>query len=229
MSMEVLLPDRATLLDLSKRISVMLPGGNKLNDGERFALAQIAAMHGLDPFNGEVWYIPERGPMIGIKGLRKKARQQVQGNFWVEFRELDEAERARYGIEQNALAFEARLFDSENIRTYCSMVDQMTKSGVPWESVREMIGDKPYTSGIGVLRQSERTKMERVQCAMKRAEADAIKRRFDVPLGIGVDVDTDEDGSSGAKTDVNVIDQEIDPDDVLTKGRRALGRDDAGL
>lgn len=229
MSMEVLLPDRATLLDLSKRISVMLPGGNKLNDGERFALAQIAAMHGLDPFNGEVWYIPERGPMIGIKGLRKKARQQVQGNFWVEFRELDEAERARYGIEPNALAFEARLFDSENIRTYCSMVEQMTKSGVPWETVREMIGDKPYTSGIGVLRQSERTKMERVQCAMKRAEADAIKRRFDVPLGIGVDVDADEDSSASTKSEVNVIDQEIDPDDVLAKNKRILGRDDTGL
>ena len=113
-----ILPDKQQLLDVNKRILTMLPGGAKLQDNERYALAQIAVVHGLDPFNGEVWYIPGRGPMIGIKGLRKKAREQVQGNFWIDFREIiDSDERKRYGIEAGALAFEARLFDSENVRT----------------------------------------------------------------------------------------------------------------
>lgn len=131
--------------------------------------------------------------MIGVKGLRKKAREQVQGNFWVEFREIGNVEeRKRYGISDGALAFEARLFDSENIRTYTEAVGMMTKAGVPWDAVKEMIGSKPYTSGIGVLKPSEQTKMERVQCAMKRAEADAIKRRFDVPFGLQTGVEEDD-------------------------------------
>ena len=101
-----LLPDKQQLAEVNNRIKVMLPGGAKLSNDERFALAQIAVVHGLDPFNGEVWYIPGRGPMIGIKGLRKKAREQVHGNFWIDFREImDEAERKRYGIEAGALAF----------------------------------------------------------------------------------------------------------------------------
>lgn len=188
-----ILPDKQQLLDVNKRILTMLPGGAKLQDNERYALAQIAVAHSLDPFNGEVWYIPGRGPMIGIKGLRKKAREQVQGNFWIDFREITDAdERKRYGIEAGALAFEARLFDSENVRTYCDMIAAMTKSGIPWSDVKVMIGEKPYTSGIGVLRPTEQTKMERVQCAMKRAEADALKRRFDVPFGLTVNADTDE-------------------------------------
>ncbi len=199
-----ILPDKQQLQDVNKRIAIMLPGGSKLQENERYALAQIAVVHGLDPFNGEVWYIPGRGPMIGIKGLRKKAREQVQGNFWIDFREITDAEeRKRYGIDAGAIAFEARIFDSENIRTYCDMIALMTKPtnlggpGLPWEAVKEMIGSKPYTSGIGVLRPTEQTKMERVQCAMKRAEADALKRRFDIPFGIGVEADNEPDPASG--------------------------------
>jgi hypothetical protein len=187
-----ILPDKQQLQDVNKRILTMLPGGNKLQDNERYALAQIAVVHGLDPFNGEVWYIPGRGPMIGIKGLRKKAREQVQGNFWIDFREItDEIERSRYSIDKGAIAFEARLFDTENVMTYCGMIERMTKAGVPWDAIKGMLGEKPYTSGIGVLRATEQTKMERVQCAMKRAEADALKRRFDVPFGMGVEADND--------------------------------------
>ena len=193
-----ILPDKQQLAEVNNRIKVMLPGGSKLSNEERFALAQIAVAHQLDPFNGEVWYIPGRGPMIGIKGLRKKAREQVHGNFWIDFREImDEAERKRYGIEAGALAFEARIFDSENIRTYCEMVERMTKAGIPWDSVRGMMGDHPYTSGIGVLRPNEQTKMERVQCARKRAEADALKRRFDIPFGLNVEADTEPDAIDG--------------------------------
>ena len=59
-----LLPDKQQLAEVNNRIKVMLPGGAKLSNEERFALAQIAVAHGLDPFNGEVWYIPSRGPMI---------------------------------------------------------------------------------------------------------------------------------------------------------------------
>lgn len=214
-----LLPDKQQLKQVDERLKVMLPGASKLTPGERYALAQIAVMHGLDPLNGEVWMIPNRGPMIGIKGLRKKAHEQVQGNFWIDFREIvDAEERKRFGIDAGAIAFEARLFDSENIRTYCEMVERMTKAGIPWEGVKSMLGDRPYTSGIGVLRQNESTKMERVQCAMKRAEADSLKRRFDVPFGLTVEADIEPSESSEWQIEGSqVVEHDADPKSLFDK------------
>jgi hypothetical protein len=172
---------------LDKRLKVMLPGADKLNQGQRLALAQAAIAHGLDPFNGEIWMIPGRGLMVGVKGLRKKAHQQVKGNYWIDFRFIEsESERTQLRIPAGALAYEARLFDTENITTYTSAIEKMMKVGIPWEACERMVGSKPYTSGIGVLAPGEQTKMQPMQCAMKRAEADAIKRRFDVPFGMEV-------------------------------------------
>lgn len=184
--------DRRDVRELDTRLATMLPGADKLNAGQRLALAQGALAHGLDPFNGEIWMIPSRGLMIGVKGLRKKAREQVKGNFWCEFVEITDADyRRRQRIPDAALAYECRLFDSENLRTYAETCERLLKAGIPWEAVEKMVGAKPYTVGIGVLLAGEQTKMQPAQCAMKRAEADALKRRFDVPFGLAVEPDTD--------------------------------------
>lgn len=184
--------DRRDVRELDTRLATMLPGADKLSTNQRLALAQGSLAHGLDPFNGEIWMIPGRGLMIGVKGLRKKAREQVQGNFWVEFVEITDADtRRRQRIPDGALAYEARLFDSENLRTYTATCEQLLKAGIPWDAVSRMVGTKPYTTGIGVLAAGEQTKMQPAQCAMKRAEADALKRRFDVPFGLAVEADSD--------------------------------------
>ncbi len=172
------------------QMALMLPGGARLDANAITALAQASIAHGLDPFNGEIWIIPNSGVMIGIKGLRKKAREQVQGNFWVDFRKITSPEeRAELGIPNGALAYEAHLFDTENINTYTQTVERMLKAGLPWEAVVNLLGSKPYTTGIGFATPAERSKMELAQRAMKRAEADALKRRFDVPFGLSVEVD----------------------------------------
>jgi len=207
----------------------MLPGGDKLNDGQIKALAQGAIAHGLDPLNGEIWMIPGRGLMIGVKGLRKKAHEQVKGNFWAEFVELtDPDQRHRLRIPDGALAFECRLFDSENLRTYAETCEKLLSSKIPWEAVREMVGAKPYTSGYGVLKAGENTKMEPVQCAMKRAEADAIKRRFDVPFGLAVEADNDAPGGGewveSTATPVDAAPEPL-PADVQARGVAALYED----
>lgn len=210
---------RDEVREIVARLKMMSPGGNKLNDGELLALAQGAVAHGLDPLNGEVWIIPNRGLMIGVKGLRKKAREQVQGNFWVDFRAIENAEeRALMKIPTSALAYEARLFDSENIRTYAETAERLLKAGIPWDAVKGMIGDKPYTTGIGVLKAGESTKMEPVQCAMKRAEADALKRRFDVPFGLAVE--SDDAPVAGEWVDIH----EQDPAPEITPEEQAQRR-----
>ena len=186
--------ERADIRELSTRLRVMLPGGGKLDEREITALAQGAVSHGLDPLNGEIWMIPGRGLMVGIKGLRKKAHDQVRGNFWTEFRLITtDEERLALRVPPGAMAYEARLFDTENITTYTDAVAKLSKAGIPWEVIERMVGSKPYTVGYGVLKAGEKTVMDPTQCAMKRAEADAIKRRFDV--GFGMEVSDDEPGA----------------------------------
>jgi len=213
---------RDTVRELQERLQIMIPGGAKLGKAELTALAQGAILHGLDPLNGEIWYIAGRGLMIGVKGLRKKAREQVRGNFWIDFREITNTEeRTRLRIPTGALAFEARLFDSENIRAYVDAVAQMTKAGIPWEGVKDILGDKPYTSGYGILAAGEQTRMQPVQCAMKRAEADALKRRFDVPFGMKVEgVDADEIAGSPWVDEGPQIDVTQDDEGALATGKQ---------
>lgn len=175
---------------MAGRILAMLPGAEKLSKEERMGLAQLSVAHNLNPFNGECWAIPGKGLMIGVKGLRKTAHEQISesgGNFWIEYVEItDEAARKRYGIGAGDLAFESRLFDTANINTYVTAVERLMKAGIPWDAVKQMVGEKPFTTGVGVIKAGETTRMDRIQCARKRAESNAIKQRFDVPFGVKV-------------------------------------------
>jgi hypothetical protein len=180
--------DRNEIREIARRVQLMAPGAKKLKENEALALAQGAVSHGLDPFNGEIWYIPGSGLMAGIKGLRKAARQQIAGNFWAEFEEItDPDERKVMMIPEGALAYRCILRDSETIRAYAEGWKQMKAEGVPAEIIPDILGKRPYTVGIGYMKVGESTKMDPVQAAMKRSEADALKRRFDLPFAIAGD------------------------------------------
>ena len=99
---------RDTVREMEERILAMIPGAGKYTAGERRALAQLAVAHNLNPFNGELWVIPGSGTIIGIKGLRKLAHNQIAavgGNFWVDYQEVtDEEKRKRYRVAPGDLA-----------------------------------------------------------------------------------------------------------------------------
>ena len=177
--------DRADVREIANRVRLMAPGAKKLSENEALALAQGAVAHELDPFNGEIWYIPGSGLMAGIKGLRKAARKQLEEGqtFWCEFIPiLDPDKRKLYQIEEGALAFEAELRDTQTLMTYSNAWKDLADSGIPVDVIPQVVGKQPFTLGVGIFEPSEHTKMKPVQCAMKRAEADAIKRRFDLPF-----------------------------------------------
>ncbi len=177
--------DRAEVREMARRVQLMVPGGRKLKTNEALALAQAAVAHGLDPFNGEIWYIPDSGLMAGIKGLRKAARRQIKGNFWPEFEQITDPDLRRgLFIPEGALAYRCILRDTETILAYAEAWKSMAQNGVPVELIPKMIGDRPYCEGVGYYMPGERTKMAPAQVAMKRAEADALKRRFDLPFAI---------------------------------------------
>jgi hypothetical protein len=193
--------DRGEVRELAERLQTMIPGGQKLTHVEALTLAQAAVAHGLDPFNGELWFLKDKqgkpmGLMAGIKGHRRSAHRQMReeggGNYWPEFEgPLSVDEKAAVGIPKDALAYRCKIRDTQTVDQYVSQIERLMKTGLPWEIVEGIVGKKPFTEGIGFAQPSERSKMTLVQRAQKRAEADALKRRFDLPFGIAVGMNGD--------------------------------------
>lgn len=186
---------RQDVRELGERLQTMMPGAQRLTKPEALALAQAAVAHGLDPFNGELWFLKDKngrslGLMAGIKGHRRSAHRQMAeeggGNYWPDFDVLSIDEKAALGIPPDALAYRCRIRDTRTIEHYVSQIERLLKAGLDWDIVSDLVGARPYTEGIGYAQKSERSKMTLVQRAMKRAEAEALKRRFDLPFGIAV-------------------------------------------
>ncbi len=216
--------DRAEVREIAKRIQLMVPGGKKLSEEQALALAQGAVAHGLDPFNGEIWYIPGSGLMAGIKGLRKAARQQLDGNFWPEFDQInDPDERNLLLIPEGALAFRCIIRDSETIMVYAEAWKKLAAEKIPAEIIQQIIGKRPYTEGVGYLKKGESTRMDPVQCAMKRAEADAMKRRFDLPFAIPSDPNGSIIDGEWHEAEVEVIEETLEetPEEIAEEARDA--------
>jgi len=182
--------DQRDVQELGERLQKMMPGAKKLKPPEALALAQAAIAHGLDPFNGELWYIPGSGLMAGIKGHRRSAHRQLAqeggGNYWPEFEVLGADEKNALGIPPAALTYRCKIRDTRTVEHYVAQIKSLLDAGLDWEIVSDLVGARPYTEGIGYAEKTERSKMSLVQRAMKRAEADALKRRFDLPFGVGV-------------------------------------------
>jgi len=235
MSNDLMVVKPAEVASLSNRIRELMPGGGKLTPIEAQSLAQVALLHRLDPFNGEVWYLKDKngnpiGLMAGSKGHRRAAHRQLDseggGNFWCEFDQLSPEEKKALAMPADALAFRCRLYDSIALRLYTEQVERLCKAGVPWESVKVMVGDRPVTVGYGFCTLGEPTRMKPAACGMKRAEADALKRRFDLPFGsaVGAAQDADADTVEGEYTTTPEPESGKQPTAVSTRtaGSQAL-------
>ena len=162
---------------LAERIKLCLPGGSNLKGPEALGLAQLSVAYGLNPFNGEVWYIPGRGPMVGIKGHRKAARKQA--DYWTEFVLLPPAEREGLDIPDNAVAYKCLIYRTDMIRQSAEAIQMMHAAGM--KDAADRYAYRP-TVGIGYATPGEASKMKTDQRARKRAEAEALKVAFDLPF-----------------------------------------------
>ena len=164
---------RAEISEMATRLTQMLPGVKKLGNTAALALAQVALRMGLNPFVGEIWAIPNKegtfSLMTGIKGLRRAAHQQadVDGGFYtVYFRHCTEEELDGMTTHQG------------DIVRACDLI----RSGRRARSYLELTHTLPRFTGIGIYRAGEATRMQPLMVARKRAEADALKQAFDLPL-----------------------------------------------
>lgn len=190
---------RDAIREMADRLQKMLPGAAKFTPAEALTVAQVAIAHRLDPFNGEVWGLKAEsgqwyGVMVGIKGLRKHAREQMTaegGVYWTELQRIDPAE---INAEPTAIAYRCIIRDTVTVQAWGRSVNILTTAGVPYADAVKMLGPAPQTIGHGTFKAGERSKMPPHQCARKRAEADAIRQRFDVRF-MGADVaESDEPG-----------------------------------
>lgn len=169
--------DGQDIKKLAERIRLCLPGGDKLQNHEALALAQLSVAYQLNPFNGEVWYIPGRGTQVGIKGLRKTAHRQA--NYWTYFTALTTEQRMENAVPDGAIAYCCELYRTDLILESAKVIKAMNEAGMPDAAHRYAY--RP-TIGIGYFNRGEASKMKADQAARKRAEADALKQAFDLPF-----------------------------------------------
>jgi len=207
--------ERDDIREMADRIVKMMPGTVRLNQTEALTVAQIAVAHGLDPFNGEVWGLKGEnekwyGTMVGIKGLRKCARRQADsegGTYWTE--PPKRVDPKTYGAPETAIVYEIHLRDTVTMQAYGKSLHTLIQAGMPYAEAVRMIGAAPVWVGVGVATTDERSKMSIHARAKKRAEADALKQRYDVQL-IGVQYteaseDIPEDAPQTEATDAEYV------------------------
>lgn len=180
---------------MRKRIMTMIPGAIEAPQDVVWAAAQLAVAHGLNPFNGEIYIMPvgkkkvgndwvdDYRAHIGVKGLRKKARQS--SNFMTQFRVMTADEVS---------AIRREMYDAGDVGVECTLF----RMDVATQCARIGIEYLPVIA-VGLWRikaQYHNGKKEWMpdnipntwtaeHVAKKRAEINAIKEAFDVSFDVG--------------------------------------------
>lgn len=186
---------------ISKRIKTMVKGGEKLADNEALALAQVSLVTRLNPFIGEVWYIPGKGPMVGIAGVRRLNNEQAQEKGGYSSEEFVVSTPEEAGVPKEikaddiASVWKCVIDDSLATKEYLSMLTNLVntlrdaKVDDPFGEAKKVIGVKPTWIGFGYSTKSETSRMNKQQLAKKRAEADALKKKVLIPFGGDVSIE----------------------------------------
>lgn len=181
---------------MAQRFKIALRGGEKLTTNEALALAQVARTTNLNPFTGEIWYIPGKGTMIGIAGARRLWKEQSKAGGGFSYVELIPCTKEEAGATEPdvAAAFKAIAHDSSATAQYQKLfletVNSLRAAGStdPVKEAKEIMGPKPQWVGYGYSTKSETSRMNKTQLARKRAEADALKKCVTIPFGVEVAV-----------------------------------------
>jgi hypothetical protein len=158
------------LSNMAWRVKNCVPNGNRLQDHEALSLAQISLATGLNPFTGELWYIPGKGPMAGIRGLRRRAKEQ--STYTIDPRAMRDEERREHDLKDGDIGRICALFRHDVLARAVEINKAAEKDVVPIKPV----------IGIGIWRRGDQVPSGKspVWVADKRAEADALRKAFDL-------------------------------------------------
>ena len=196
-------------------------------DQEYASLWILCQRHDLDAYNQEAYIIPGKGVMVGIKGLRKSAnRQLAKGEYYNPSpRLLQHTEYAAFGLDEAVppkgqtwegnqkvwkdnpivLVYICELTRSDANQKWINQAVALTGLTGDHEQALKLIGPRPVWTGVGVVRLLDKSKMEMVQLARKRAEADATKLAFNLPFNVDVERGGDELAQPGDVIDGDVV------------------------
>lgn len=181
----------------ASRIRSMMRGGEKLTDRDAMSLAQFSMVTNLNPFIGECWWIPGSGAMVGIAGARRKDQEKAAERGGYSFPIVtscspEEAGATEAEIKDVVAAFKTEINDSgataEYQKLFSATIQALREAGHPdpFAGAKEICGPRPVWIGYGFSKKSEPSRMNKVQLARKRSEADALKKRIVIPFGANV-------------------------------------------
>lgn len=158
------------LRQMAWRVKNCVPNGNRLQNHEAMSLAQISLATGLNPFTGELWYIPGKGPMAGIRGLRRRAKEQ--STYSIDFRAMKSDELKEHNVGTNDVGRICELYRHDVLQRAVEINKAAGEAVVP---VKPIVG-------VGIWRKGDQVPAGKssVWVAEKRAEADALRRGFDL-------------------------------------------------
>jgi hypothetical protein len=159
---------------LGERVKKFLPGGDKMSPEEALGFAQICIAQNLNPFAREVWWIPGRGPCTGIEGHRKMARKE--GPYTAQPRMMTGEEREQHELRDKDIGAVCELYRPDQLMAAVRVNEAAGKIVIPIKPVL----------GIGIKRFDEKNSYtpngrSPLWVAEKRAEADALRKAFDMP------------------------------------------------
>lgn len=206
----------------------MLPNAAGLDDNEALALSQVALLHNLSPFNGEIWYLKGNGRslgvMPGIKGYRKHARRALRAvdpnaSYTIEYRiaQPQEAE-----AKEGSLVVEAILRVSLDIDAYLRSknlaYEGLKGLGGTFAEIdaeaKNIVGPPPLYKSFGVIRPDEfkrfdDARLNKLAQAHVRAERGVLRQRFDLEMGQAAY------RGDWEATDVDILDGLVEQDDLI--------------
>lgn len=188
------LGDKRAIQQVRDRIMTMMPGAADAPADVVWAAAQLAVAYQLDPFNGEIYimklgskkvgdaWVDDYRAHVGIKGLRKKAREQAQ--FMTDFRTLtpEEVKLARRDD-----------YDAGDVGVECTLyrldiASQCQRLGIPYKPFRATgywrVKAKYNKRDQKWDADSIPNTWTAVDVAEKRAEINAIKRAYDLTVNV---------------------------------------------
>lgn len=201
-------------------IRLMVRGGESLDDKQAIALGQFSIMNKLNPTTGECFYANKVGPVIGIEGLRRKSREQYHKEtggghtYWMDYQHPTTEE---FEYKTGDYVSKATVKDPQAIGEWLDKIERLTQlireggEKDPFTVAKDIIGPAPEWVGYGKVTKEESknfSKTERLfshkERAEKRAEAAALRKRFQ----IGIDY-ADEADELFDPIEVEIVDAEV--------------------
>lgn len=170
---------------LAGHIKKCIPNGETLESSEAIALARISMATDLSPFTGEVWYIPKKGPHIGIRGLRRKAKEQSL--YSKSFRAMTPEEIKEHDVRTAAgdVGCMCELF-RHDLTKEAAEINQM--AGSPVIAIKPIVGIGIWRKAYKEIAQYKDDPVPHGKSpawvARKRAEADALSQAYDIGINL---------------------------------------------